>query len=112
MTALRRLGLPTPTVDKGQQREFLRTTKEILEVAQRQRGDPLKSFVRLEELVQLRLADPTGALLPSLVRTGAGSPEGAVVALVGTLYLRTDGGAGTTLYVKETGVGATGWVAK
>ena len=43
---------------------------------------------------------------------GAGSPEGAVTASVGSLYTRTDGGAGTTLYVKESGAGNTGWVAK
>lgn len=45
-------------------------------------------------------------------RTGAGSPEGAVTAPVGSLFTRTDGGAGTTLYVKESGAGNTGWVAK
>lgn len=44
--------------------------------------------------------------------TGKGSPEGVVTATVGTLYTRTDGGAGTTLYVKESGTGNTGWVAK
>ena len=44
--------------------------------------------------------------------SGAGSPEGAITAPVGSLYLRTDGGAGTTLYVKETGVGNTGWTGK
>lgn len=43
---------------------------------------------------------------------GTGAPEGVVTAPVGTLYLRTDGGTGTTLYVKELGVGNTGWVAK
>lgn len=43
---------------------------------------------------------------------GAGSPEGAVSARVGSLYTRTDGGASTTLYVKESGTGNTGWVAK
>lgn len=45
-------------------------------------------------------------------KTGSGSPEGVVTASVGTIYLRTDGGAGTTLYVKESGTGNTGWVAK
>lgn len=30
---------------------------------------------------------------------------------VATLYLRTDGGAGSTLYVKE-GAGSGGWAAK
>jgi hypothetical protein len=43
---------------------------------------------------------------------GAGTPEGAVVAPVGSLYSRTNGGASTTLYVKESGTGNTGWVAK
>lgn len=43
---------------------------------------------------------------------GAGSPEAAVVAPVGTLFLRTDGGVGTSLYVKEVGVGNLGWAAK
>lgn len=45
-------------------------------------------------------------------RTGAGTPEGAVTAPVGSLFTRTDGGANTTLYVKESGAGNTGWVAK
>lgn len=43
---------------------------------------------------------------------GIGTPEGAVAAPVGTLYIRADGGAGTTLYVKESGTGNTGWAAK
>lgn len=43
---------------------------------------------------------------------GAGNPEGAINAPVGALYLRTDGGSSTTLYVKETGTGSTGWCAK
>jgi hypothetical protein len=45
-------------------------------------------------------------------RFGTGSPEGVVTAPVGTAYLRDDGGAGTTLYVKDSGAGNTGWVAK
>lgn len=44
--------------------------------------------------------------------SGSGTPEGAVTAPIGSLYTRTDGGAGTTLYVKESGAGNTGWVAK
>ncbi|MGG4268367.1 hypothetical protein [Peribacillus simplex] len=42
--------------------------------------------------------------------TGTGVPK--VAAPVGSMYTRTDGGAGTTLYVKESGTGTTGWVAK
>jgi hypothetical protein len=44
--------------------------------------------------------------------TGVGSPEGIVEAPVGSLYTRSDGGPGTTLYVKESGTGTTGWTAK
>ena len=54
----------------------------------------------------------TAAEYGNLVLTGTGSPEGVVTANVGRLYTRTDGGASTTLYVKESGAGNTGWVAK
>lgn len=50
----------------------------------------------------------TGALFLS----GNGAPEGAVTAPTGSIYLRTAGGSGTTIYVKETGSGNTGWVGK
>jgi hypothetical protein len=46
------------------------------------------------------------------ISSGTGTPEAAVTAPIGSLYTRTDGGAGTTLYVKESGTGNTGWVAK
>lgn len=46
------------------------------------------------------------------IAQGVGSPQGVITATVGSLYARTDGGTGTTLYVKETGTGNTGWVAK
>ena len=46
------------------------------------------------------------------VKWGNGTPESAVTAPVGTLYLRLDGGSSTTLYIKESGTGPTGWVAK
>lgn len=55
----------------------------------------------------------SGSTLPTTqVRSGAGSPEGAVNAPVGSMWLRTDGGAGTTLYVKQSGTGNTGWAGK
>jgi len=43
---------------------------------------------------------------------GYGSPENVVSASVGSIYSRLDGGATTTLYVKTSGTGATGWTAK
>lgn len=54
---------------------------------------------------------PAATFLEGLY-TGAGSPEGVVIATPGSLYSRTDGGAGTTLYVKTSGTGAVGWTAK
>jgi hypothetical protein len=45
------------------------------------------------------------------ILTGTSSPEGVVTATVGWVFLRTDGGAGTSVYVKESGSGNTGWVA-
>jgi hypothetical protein len=48
----------------------------------------------------------------SAIFSGTGTPEAAVTAPVGSLFLRTDGGAGTSLYVKESGAGNTGWVGK
>lgn len=44
--------------------------------------------------------------------SGTGTPEGAITAPVGSFFSRTDGGAATTLYVKESGAGNTGWAAK
>lgn len=64
--------------------------------------------------LQVRLADDSGfTFIEDLYRrAGSGSPEGVVTAPVGAIYHRTDGGAGTSLYVKESGTGNTGWVAK
>lgn len=45
------------------------------------------------------------------VYSGSGSPEGVINAVVGSIFLRSDGGTGTTFYVKEAGSGNTGWVA-
>lgn len=51
--------------------------------------------------------------LAEKVKWGTGAPESVVVARIGSVYLRLDGGASTSLYVKEAGDGlATGWQAK
>ena len=64
--------------------------------------------------INIRLADDSAFTgLQSLYhRFGSGSPEGVITAPIGCLYSRTDGGAGSSLYVKESGTGNTGWVAK
>jgi hypothetical protein len=43
---------------------------------------------------------------------GTGTPEGSVTANAGSTYRNISGGAGTSFYVKESGAGNTGWVAK
>ena len=53
-----------------------------------------------------------GTLGNTQILTGSGSPESSVTANPGSLYTDTAGGAGTTLYVKESGTGNTGWIAK
>jgi len=71
-----------------------------------------------EWLEQRGLKTPISTLVggdPALthITQGVGVPNGAVTASVGALYLRLDGGAATTLYVKESGVNTnTGWVGK
>ena len=42
---------------------------------------------------------------------GFGTPEGQVAANVGSIFMREDGAANETLYMKESGAAATGWIA-
>lgn len=58
------------------------------------------------------LATLVQELQDELPLRGSADPEGAIVAPIGRLYIRTTGGVGTTLYVKESGSGSTGWSAK
>jgi hypothetical protein len=57
--------------------------------------------------VALRVSSTTAT-----ISSGTATPEGAVTAPKGSIFLRTDGGGSTTFYVKESGAGNTGWVAK
>jgi hypothetical protein len=47
-----------------------------------------------------------------IISTGTGTPEGSLMAGVGSTFHRSDGGSGTSFYVKESGTGTTGWIAK
>lgn len=76
----------------------------------------MATYVRLQAMlsdlgfnIQNRSSLPAGVTQTTVLR-GAGTPAGVVAAPVGTLYLRTDGAAATTLYVKTSG-GSTnaGW---
>ena len=87
-----------PQTEDMNQHKFNRAVKEILETLIGRVGDN-DSLVDYMKLL-------------TKVKGGKHTPEGYVVALPGTIYLRTDGSSDTSLYVKETGVGSTGWVAK
>jgi len=52
-----------------------------------------------------------GGTTKPAVCQGKGTPEGAVTAPVGSVFMRSDGGALTSFYVKQTGTGNTGWLA-
>jgi hypothetical protein len=65
----------------------------------------------LTELVGNNLISINASGGPKLL-SGTGSPEGVTTAPVGSVYVNVSGGASTTFYVKESGVGNTGWVAK
>jgi len=82
--------------------------KEIVEAINRLAGN--YGTVELNDAVAAKTVT-SGA---SKWTAGKGSPEGVVAGNVGDLYTRTDGGAGTTLYVKESVTGGItkGWVAK
>lgn len=78
---------------------------------EKQSGGPTVFRVKDTGAVMALLSLTIGA--GAIVMTsGTGSPEGAVTGSPGDLFLRIDGGAGTTMYVKETGSATnTGWVA-
>lgn len=44
------------------------------------------------------------------ILAGNGVPEGSITAAVGSIWLREDGSGTSTLYVKKTGDGNTGWI--
>lgn len=76
------------------------------------------SIVRLRQLLAY-MGFTIPATLPAGVTAlngptyrGTGTPEGAVTAPIGSLYINATGGASTTLYVKTSGTGNTGWTAK
>lgn len=46
------------------------------------------------------------------IYSGSGEPNSTVTAVPGSLYMNSAGGANESLWVKESGSGNTGWVAK
>ena len=61
---------------------------------------------QVQKLLELRLGSGDLKLV-----VGTATPEAAVTAPKGSVFLRTDGAANTTLYIKTSGTGNTGWTA-
>ena len=87
--------------------------------------DTVNNRVGINKTVPTEALDVTGNIVASgtvtatsgnvivnntLIKSNTGTPEGSVTAIVGSLFLRKDGAAGTTLYTKVTGTGNTGWL--
>ena len=63
-------------------------------------------------ITESQVSDLGDYVTTTVIKSGAGTPEGAVTGNIGHIYLRTDGSTNTTLYVKEAGAGTnTGWAA-
>jgi len=78
-------------------------------------GDEIARPVISGTDANLRFNDQVGIQLPGAIQilSGAGDPDGVVAAAVGSTFQRTDGGASTAFYVKETGAAtSSGWVGK
>ena len=58
------------------------------------------------------MEDVTIAVNNAMPLVGTGTPEAAVVAVVGRWYVDTSASVGEGIYFKETGEGNTGWVQR
>jgi len=68
-------------------------------------------FMRKTDLTNSGLKLFLGGTSDASIQAGTGSPQSVVTANPGSMFLRQDGGAGTTLYIKESGTGTSGWRA-
>jgi len=68
---------------------------------------PTRAGAQVSSLATRFVFDNTTCTLKS----GSGSPEGAVTGKVCDLYVRSNGALTTTVYVKTSGTGMTGWEA-
>lgn len=107
-------GLPSSTMN--QQAQALGNRDEYLNTVKADKATTAAGYgitdVYTKTEVDTGLDLKANLTLVSHIYKGVGSPNGVLTAPIGSIYTRTDGGANTTLYVKESGVGNTGWVAK
>lgn len=68
-------------------------------------------IAKLNSILSQLSANIAGDTESVKVYQGVGTPEASIAAGVGSIYMRTDGGADTSVYRKESGSADTGWVA-
>ena len=92
------------------------TLKDQLQTPWRAWFDALYRYLTASIPLLSPLASPaftgTISLNGATIHTGYNSPVGLVAGNPGDLYLNLNGGTSLTLWVKETGTGTSGWVAK
>ncbi|MBX4189777.1 hypothetical protein KW791_00545 [Candidatus Parcubacteria bacterium] len=72
----------------------------------------VQGISELNRMLQFLYENVAGDGVKQRVYSGIGSPEGSVVAEIGSFYMRLDGAPGTCAYIKESGVQtATGWTS-
>lgn len=98
---------------------MVRALRALAPVIQRDGRLTNEAYTMLEEVVNALngLKDENDFLYTIIagvrITIGSGAPGGVVSGSPPDVYLNTAGGAGTTLYIKESGVGtAAGWVGK
>ena len=70
-------------------------------------------YMSISAAGNVNIATGTLTVNGAVIVASTGSPNGVVTGNPGDMYLNKSGGAGTTLYIKESGSGTnTGWVAK
>lgn len=89
-------------------RLFRRTDTSGVKIFQIDRGDGSSSAAfRIQNGAITRINE-----IVVTITAYEGNPNGNVAAPPGSICLNTSGGAGSSIYVKESGTGNTGWVAK
>jgi len=72
-----------------------------------------QGIAELNRMIKTLFDNASGDGKDVRILNGYGSPEGVIVASVGSLYLRKNGIASNTLYIKEANNdSAIGWTSK
>jgi hypothetical protein len=71
-----------------------------------------EGIAKLNNILNKILDNLAGNTEDVRIYSGYGSPETVVAAGKGSIYMRLDGGANTSVYIKESTTVNTGWVAK